>query len=84
MDYDPETGFATIEQRNKFVVGDNVEFMTYSGDIFKQEITEMYNSDGDKITEAPHPQQIVKLKVDNPLKAYDMMRMESKNPVTLK
>ncbi len=83
IDYNDETGFAAIEQRNKFVVGDKVEFLRHSGEIFSQTIEEMYNEDNERITEAPHPQQIIRLKVDCPVDAYDMMRMESKNPVTL-
>ncbi len=81
--YDKESGFAVIEQRNKFVVGDKVEFLRYNGEIFEQEIKEMYDEDGELITEAPHPQQIIKLKVDKEVEAFDMMRKESPNPVTL-
>lgn len=83
MDYDAETGFATIEQRNKFVVGDTVEFLRHNGEIFSQKVEEMYNDEGEQITEAPHPQQIVKLKLDKAVDNFDMMRMESKTPVTL-
>lgn len=81
--YDKESGFAVIEQRNKFVVGDKVEFLRHNGEIFEQEIKEMYDEDGELITEAPHPQQIIKLKVDKEVEAFDMMRKESPNPVTL-
>lgn len=81
--YDEETSFAVIEQRNKFVVGDTVEFLRHNGEIFSQKIEEMYDDEGNRITEAPHPQQIVKLKVDREVESFDMMRKESANPVTL-
>ncbi|MGN1319460.1 MAG: U32 family peptidase [Lachnospirales bacterium] len=81
--YDNKTGFAIIEQRNKFVVGDNVEFLRHNGEIFSLEIKEMYDEEGNQIMEAPHPQQIVKLRVDREVEAFDMMRKESSNPVTL-
>lgn len=81
LDYDEKTGMATIEQRNKFIVGDEVEFMRHSGEIFTQTIKEMYDNDGNAITQAPHAQQIVKLKVDKEVQPYDMMRKEIENPV---
>ncbi len=83
LDYDENTGFAVIEQRNKFVVGDEVEFLRHHGKIFSQKITEMYDAEGESITEAPHPQQIIRLKVDKPVEKWDMMRREAYDPVTL-
>lgn len=83
IDYDNESGFATIEQRNKFVVGDKVEFLRHNGDIFEMTIEEMYDDKGERITEAPHPQQIIKLKVTDCVEEFDMMRKEAENPVTL-
>ncbi len=83
LGYDEETGLATIEQRNKFVIGDKVEFLRHSGEIFEMTIEKMYNEDGEEITEAPHPQQIVKVKVPCRVDEFDMMRKEAENPVTL-
>lgn len=83
LGYDSETGFAVIEQRNKFVAGDKVEFLRHNDNVFEMTVDEMYNEDGEKITEAPHPQQIIKLKVDKPVEKFDMMRREAANPVTL-
>lgn len=81
IDYDKESGTAVIEQRNKFVKGDKVEFLRHSGEIFEQTIEEMYDDSGESVSEAPHPQQIIRLKVDKEVQPFDMMRMESKNPV---
>ena len=83
LDYNAETGFAIIEQRNKFVVGDKVEFLRHDGEVFEMTVEEMYNDKGERITEAPHPQQIIKLKVDKAVENFDMMRKEAENPVTL-
>ncbi len=80
-EYDKQTGFAIIEQRNKFVVGEEIEFLTTKGRNFSQKVVEMYDMDGNKLEEAPHPQQIIRLKVDNPVSPFDMMRKESDNPV---
>jgi len=74
IDYDKKSGFATIEQRNKFVAGDEIEFLRAKGNAFSMVVKEMYDADGNSITEAPHPQQIIKLKVEKELKPFDMIR----------
>ncbi len=74
LDYDDESGFAIIEQRNKFVVGDKIEFLRAKGECFDMVVEEMYDTDGNSISEAPHPQQIIKLKVGKKVEAFDMMR----------
>jgi len=73
--YDPQSGFCVIEQRNKFEVGDTVEFLRKSESNFTQVIEEMYTEDGNPLEVAPHPQQKIRLKVDSPVSKYDMMRM---------
>lgn len=83
LDYDKETGYATVEQRNKFVVGEKIEVMRHNGEDFTMTVEEMYDDKGESVTEAPHPQQILKVKVDKPVEAFDMFRREAKNPVTL-
>lgn len=72
-DYDEATGFAIIEQRNKFSVGDEVEFMKSDNNGFKQKIEKMFDENDNEIETAPHPKQIVKLKVLNALNKFDMM-----------
>ncbi len=75
MDFDKETGIALIEQRNKFVVGDSVEFLRAGEECFTQTITEIIDAKtGETIDSAPHPQQMVKIKAEKPLKKLDMMR----------
>lgn len=76
-EYDDETGFALIEQRNKFSVGDEVEFISSNGGLLKQKITEMYTAEGERVESAPHPQQLLRVKVDSPVKPFDMMRKEA-------
>ncbi len=74
IDYDPHTRRATIEQRNKIVVGDEIEVMGPNRDFFTQTITEMLDQDGTIINEAPHPQQIFSMIMDQPVKAQDILR----------
>ena len=71
VDYDAGTKLALIEQRNKFTVGEEVEFLKNG---LKQTITEIYEEDGTPITSAPHPQQMLRIKVTNPVEKLDIMR----------
>ncbi len=73
-DYDPETGLATVEQRNKMVIGDQVEVFGPGADFFEQELTEMLDKDGEPIDSAPHAQQIVRIRMEKPVNAYFMLR----------
>jgi len=74
-DYDEVSGVVTIEQRNKFVIGDVVEFMRANGDNFSQEITQMHDVDGNVVEAARHAQQIIKIRTDKPTAALDIVRM---------
>ena len=78
QNYDENTHIAEIEQRNKFSVGEEVEFMSYCGGYFVQKIGEIIDADGNSVESAPHPQQIVKIKTDNPVKPFDMMRRKER------
>lgn len=76
--YDTDSGYAVVEQRNKMNLGDTVELFGPKGDFFTQKIEEMYNEEGDAISSAPHPQQILKIKMDQPVAESWMMRKENK------
>ncbi|WP_206458079.1 peptidase U32 family protein [Anaerovorax sp. IOR16] len=73
-DYDESTGFATVEQRNKITVGDEVEIFGPNSDYFNQKIEIMLNEEGDAITEAPHAQQMLKIKVSKPVSEKFIIR----------
>ena len=72
--YDPETGYAIVEQRNKMVIGDEIEVFGPHTDFFTQTLREMYNEDGEAIQAAPHPQQILKIRMEQPAAANFMLR----------
>ncbi|SEN45304.1 putative protease [Amphibacillus marinus] len=76
LDYDEQTQIATIQQRNNFGVGDEVEFFGPNFYHFKQTITELWNEKGEPIDRAKHAMMITKIKVDQPLNYYDMMRKQ--------
>ncbi|BBW95491.1 peptidase U32 family protein [Geobacillus icigianus] len=77
LDYDPETGIATIQQRNHFRPGDEVEFFGPEIDNFTQVIETIWDEEGNELDAARHPLQIVKMKVKRPLFPYNMMRKEN-------
>lgn len=77
--YNTEEGFAYMEQRNNFKVGDEVEFCQPHGALVHHVITKMTDENGEEITVAPHPQMKVRLYIDTPLETYSMMRRKCKN-----
>lgn len=76
--YNVEEGYAYLEQRNNFKVGDEVEFCQPHGELVHHVITKMTDEEGNKITVAPHPQMKVRLYIDTPLEEYAMMRRRCK------
>ncbi|GGM23411.1 protease [Paraliobacillus quinghaiensis] len=74
LEYDEESNIATVQQRNSFGVGDEVEFFGPNFYHFKQTITEIWDEKGEPIDRAKHAMMITKIKVDQPLRYYDMMR----------
>jgi len=74
MSYDSSTGIATVEQRNRFAVGDELEVVPPRGDYYIQKVTSMKNADGEDIDAAPHPQMTVYMPVDRPVEPYSMLR----------
>ena len=44
-------------------------------DYYAQNISEMYDAEtGEKLESAPHPQQLLRMKMDRPVKANYMLR----------
>jgi putative protease len=72
--YDADTKIATIEQRNHFGIGDEIEFYGPGFTHLTQTVELLWNEDDVPIERAPHPMMIVKMKVNAPVKPYDMIR----------
>ncbi len=79
LDYNKETGLATVEQRNRMHVGDQVEIFGPGKDYFIQTIEKMYDEEGNEIDVAPHPQQIVKIPMKQPVEPWFILRMPRKD-----
>lgn len=72
--YDEETGLAKVEQRNKMSLGDEIEVFGPYTDYFTQRIDVLLDEEGQPIESAPHPQQIVKIKMARPVLEKFMLR----------
>ena len=76
LEYDPQTGIALIEQRNHFQLGQEVEFIGPTHEKFTQRVEAMWDEEGQELSEARHPLQKIRMKVDKPVAPYDLMRKE--------
>lgn len=77
-DYDRSTNMATIEQRNRFFKGDHIEILGPKEKIIMMTIEEMWDDKGNSIEVAPHPQQIVKIRIPYKIEPYNILRKERK------
>lgn len=76
LDYNPETQIVTLQQRNFFKPGNEVEFFGPEIDNFTQVIEKIWDEQGTELDAARHPLQIVQFKVDKPVYPNNMMRKE--------
>ncbi|GFN36032.1 peptidase U32 family protein [Tepidimicrobium xylanilyticum] len=74
LDYDEESGIATIEQRNRMFQGDTIEIFGPRRKHFTQIIEKMWDEEGKEIDVAPHPQQIIRMKMVEPVEPWYMIR----------
>lgn len=72
--YDKDTGLAEIEQRNKFVIGDEIEVIKPGFKSFTQKVFKLYDSEMNPIKEAPHPKQKLFLGLEQEASAFDILR----------
>lgn len=69
--------FVKITQRNKFLVGDEIEIMKPNGDNVKVIVKSMYTEDGKEVSSAPHPQQILFVELSENANKYDILRVKN-------
>lgn len=72
--YDSETNMAVVEQRNKMVLGDEIEVFGPGRDFFTQKLDVLLDEEGQPIEAAPHPQQIVQIRMDQPVAEKYILR----------
>ena len=77
LNYDAATGFAMVEQRNHFRVGEEIEIFQPQGAGWRQTLSDMTDEDGAPIEAAPHPQQHVRIRMDRPIEKYAILRRDT-------
>ena len=72
-EYNAETGFAKLIQKNKTVCGDTVRFLTADGDKESFRITELYDKEMQNIISTPHPKMEFYIKTPYPVGEGDIL-----------
>ena len=75
MDAAEENGLISIEQRNKFCVGDEIEIMKPDGRDIAARVERILDEDGQDMESAPHAKQKLKVQLSEPAEKYDLLRM---------
>ena len=74
LDYDEKEQIVTLEQRNYFKVGDEVQFFGPNMETFSYTVHTIWNENGEEISVANHPNMILKMPLDRHVSRLDMMR----------
>lgn len=69
-----ERGFARIEQKNKFSVGEIIEVMKPNGTNVDVEVKGLWDSAGQPRESAPHPLEVLYVDLGITLEEYDILR----------
>ena len=70
-----ERGFARIEQKNKFCVGDSIEIMKPNGENITTDVVGITDGEGNARESAPHPQEILYLNLSVKPEKGDILRV---------
>ena len=71
-----ERGFAKIEQKNKFSVGEMIEIMKPDGRNLQVEVMGIYDAEGQAQESAPHPKQELYIDLGVAPEEYDILRRQ--------
>lgn len=71
-----ERGFAKIEQKNKFSVGEMIEIMKSDGRNLQVEVKGIYDAQGQAQESAPHPKQELYIDLGVAPEEYDILRRQ--------
>lgn len=74
LDYDD--GVITVEQRNNFKVGDEIQVFGPNHDTYSYKVEYIIDEDGESIDVARHPQMIIKINSPYKLEKNDMIRVK--------
>ena len=71
-----EEGLCKIEQRNKFSVGEEIEIMKPDGENVRTKVLQIFNENGEEQESAPHPKQVLYVRLDQKADHYDILRRQ--------
>ena len=74
--YDEKTKIAAVEQRNNMKLGQEIEIFQPVGAAFRQKLAEMWDTEGQEIAAAPHPQQIIRIRMAQPVEVNSILRRD--------
>ena len=77
-DIDKE-GYALIEQKNKFCVGDEIEIMKPSGENVMVKVLDMKNEKGEKVESCPHPGELVRILLSEKPEIMNLIRVKEES-----
>ena len=69
-----EKGFARIEQKNKFTIGETIEVMKPDGRNLEAVVKAIYDEEGKLQESAPHSRQNLSVDLDVEIEPYDILR----------
>ena len=69
-----DKGYALLEQKNKFSVGEPIEVMKPNGENVEVTVKRILTEDGEEQESAPHPKQQLYIDLGVPLCQYDILR----------
>lgn len=72
----PDAALVRIEQRNKFCTGDVIEIMKPEGRNSSVTVEAIYTGDLESADSAPHPKQLLWLKLSETPDRYDLLRVK--------
>lgn len=72
-----DDGYACMEQKNKFCIGDMVEIMKPSGENIMAEVKDMRDEKGEHIESCPHPGQKIEVLFSEKADEMDLIRIKA-------
>lgn len=74
-----DDGLVHFEQKNKFSVGETVEAMGFDGENILCRVEKIYDEDGICMESAPHPKQMLSVRLDRELNTGMVIRRQEKS-----
>jgi len=74
--YDAEKKEVLIEVRHKFFKGDTIEILKHNGQVQTETVDYIINEEGEKVEDAPHPKEIIRVPIENEYEELEVVRRE--------